>query len=115
MEFEAVRTLLIDAIASLVLAETAGCGPYLSHGASQSLAAIRVGVTREEVIKQLGEPHAQEMVGKTELLAYRPDWTVKAATKQTPIAISEGKVVGLGDIYVAKVRQDFRSASPAIK
>jgi hypothetical protein len=115
VEFQAVRTLLIGAIAILVLAETAGCGPYLSHGASQALAAVRVGMTREEVIKQLGEPHVHEVVGKTELLTYRPDWTVKAAPKQSPLAISEGKVVGLGDIYAAKVRQDFRFANAAVK
>ena len=110
-----MRTLLIGAIAITVLAETAGCASYLSYGASQALAAVRVGMTREEVIKQLGEPQSLEMVGKTELLTYRPDWAATAAQTQTPIAIFEGKVVGTGASYAFKLKQDFRSASAALK
>lgn len=110
-----MRTLLGGAIAILVLAETAGCGSYLSYGASQALAAVRVGMTREEVIKQLGEPHSQEMVGNTEFLTYRPDWSAVSAQAQTPIAISEGKVAGIGASYAFKLKQDFRAATAAVK
>jgi hypothetical protein len=110
-----MRAFLIGAIAIMALAETAGCASYLSHSASQALVAVRVGMTREEVLKQLGEPHSQEMVGKTELLTYRPDWTVTPALAQSPIAITEGKVTGLGPAYALKLRQDFRAASVAVK
>ena len=71
---QAVRTFVIGAIEIMALAETVGCASYLSYGASQALAAVRIGMTREGVIKQLGEPHSQEMVGNTEFLTYRPDW-----------------------------------------
>ena len=110
-----MRTFVIAAIAIMTLAETAGCASYLSYSASQALAAVRVGMTREEVIKQLGEPHSQEMVGKTELLTYRPDWTVTPALAQNPIAITEGKVAGIGPTYALKLKQDFRATTAAIK
>ena len=110
-----MRTLLGGAIAVLLLAETAGCGSYLSYGASQALAAVRVGMTREDVIKQLGEPHGQEMVGTTELLTYRPDWSAASAQAQSPIAITDGKVAGVGASYAFKLKQDFRAATAAVK
>lgn len=110
-----MRTLVIGAIAIMALAEMAGCASYLSYGASQALAAVRVGMTREEVIKQLGEPHGLEVVGKTELLTYRPDWTVTPALAQNPIAITEGKVAGIGSTYALKLKQDFRTLAAANK
>ncbi len=110
-----MRTLVIGAIVIVALAETVGCASYLSHGASQALAAVRVGMTREDVIQQLGQPHGREMVGATELLTYRPDWTVTPAQAQTPIAVTEGKVAGIGPTYALKLKQDFRAASAVSK
>jgi hypothetical protein len=115
LECKAVRAIVVAAIAVMALAEVAGCASYLSYGASQALAAVRVGMTREEVVKQLGEPHGQEMVGTTELLTYRPDWTVTPALAQNPIAITEGKVAGVGPTYALKLKQEFRAANASIK
>lgn len=110
-----MRAIVIAAIAIMALAEMAGCASYLSYSASQALAAVRVGMTREDVVKQLGEPHGQEMVGTTELLTYRPDWSAASAQAQSPIAISEGKVAGVGPSYAFKLKQDFRAATATVK
>ena len=92
-------------VVALVLA---GCsGAYLSPAASHALAGIKVGMTREEVVSQLGPPHAQATFGKTELLTYRPDWSA-AANSFTPIGIADGKVVGFGPTYALKVELNFK-------
>lgn len=104
---------LLGAIALVVLLQTAGCGgDYLSPAASQALATIKVGTSRDDVVRQLGPPHSQEMVGKTELLTYRPDWTAQnTAAGFSPIAIVDGKVAGVGPNFAYKVKADFADAT----
>ena len=99
-----MRTVFVAISGLAILAGTAGCGAYLPHAASQALITVKVGMTREEVVKQLGEPHSRETVGQVELLTYRPDWSVVGANTFTPIGITDGKVSGLGPIYAAKVK-----------
>ena len=111
-----MRNFLGGAVAIIVLAEVAGCGSYLSSSASQALVAIKVGMARDEVVKQIGEPHSQEIFGNTELLTYQSDWTLKdAAAGSSPIVIAGGKVVGLGPTYALRVKQEHRSANASLK
>ena len=101
----ALRGILVFA-----LVHAAGCtGGYLTHSSSQALTNIKVGMTREEVVSLLGPPHRGEIVGKAELLTYRPDWTVLNAASFTPIGIIDGKVAGLGPSYEARIRIDYKA------
>src|SRR5437773_9072088 len=100
------------ALALFILVQAIGCtGGYLSPTDSQTLTSIKVGMTREEVLNLLGSPYSQETVGKTELLTYRPDWSIAGATNFSPIGIVDGKVAGWGPAYDLKVKQDFKAAA----
>jgi hypothetical protein len=87
----------------LVLALVAvGCAsdPYLPAPQAQSLLQVEAGMSRDEVVAQLGEPHRQETVGAAEFLFYRTDWrTATEAQRFSPVAVVDGKVVGLGKVY----------------
>ena len=97
-------------IFSLVLiSPVVGCGGYLSVESTQSLTKVKVGMTREEVIRTVGEPQRSEVVGKTELLTYKTDWSVRLADNFTPVGIVEGKVAGFGSVYGTGVRLNLAS------
>ena len=65
------------------------------------LSKIQPGMSRAEVIDQLGQPQKQEARGATELLFYRTIWQVADQAKlRTPIAVRDGIVVGFGDAYL---------------
>ena len=103
-------------IFSLVLiSPVVGCGGYLSVESTRSLTKVKVGMTREEVIRTVGEPQRREVVGKTELLTYKTDWSVPLADSFTPVGIVEGKVAGFGSVYETGVRLNLASptATPA--
>ena len=107
------RLSWLDAAWCGVALVQAGCsGPYLSPAASQALATMKIGMTREEVVSQLGPPHAQATFGKIELLTYRPDWSA-SANSFTPIGIVDGKVVGLGPTYALKVELNSKESADA--
>ena len=67
---------------------------------------IQVGMTRAEVEQRVGFPQKIERVGSTDFLFYDPGmyapfgWNVAA---HTPIAIANGKVVGIGKAYYDSV------------
>ena len=81
----------------------AGCESFDVLSPQQSAALVnkvQVGMTRTEVIDQLGQPQKQEARGATELLFYRTIWQVAEQAKlRTPIAIRDGVVVGFGERY----------------
>jgi hypothetical protein len=82
----------------------AGCESFDVLSPQQSAALVnkvQVGMTRTEVIDQLGQPQKQEARGATELLFYRTIWQVADQAKlRTPIAVRDGVVVGFGDAYL---------------
>jgi hypothetical protein len=61
---------------------------------------IQVDMSREDIIKQLGQPFREERRGTTEFLFYQTAWQVtEKATTRSPIALVDDKVVGLGKAY----------------
>ena len=59
--------------------------------------AIRVGMSRADVIDKIGTPHRTETNGSMEFLFYDVIWMMKpTAGSANPIAIQGGKVVGTG-------------------
>lgn len=63
--------------------------------------SVQVGMSRSEVEAQFGPPHGTEVHGSTEFLFYKTVWHVAAEAKQrNPIAVRDGKVVGLGEAYL---------------
>ena len=68
---------------------------------------IQIGTSREEVISQLGEPYKQERHGTTEFLFYQTIWqAADKAAARNPIAVLDGKVVGLGKAQYEKFVRD---------
>ena len=61
---------------------------------------IQFGMSREEIISQLGQPFREERHGTTDFLFYQTAWQVaERATTRSPIALVDDKVVGLGTAY----------------
>src|SRR5262249_44458428 len=62
---------------------------------------IQIGMTEAEVINHLGKPQQEEVRGDTKFLFYATPWQVAEKAKQrSPIAIRDGRVVGLGIAYL---------------
>ena len=100
--------------ALLICVQTHGCSStsdaYMSPTRSRAMAThIITGMPREDVIVLLGQPVKQQVVGKTELLTYQPDWSLMDASAYNPIAIQDGKVVGRGLTYATKVELESRN------
>ncbi len=91
------------AVALLVLAHAPGCQSIEILSAQQGGALVhntKVGMSREEVVSQLGEPHKREVIQNTEFLFYNTNWAMaQSAEQRSPIAIAQNKVVGLGKPY----------------
>jgi hypothetical protein len=90
--------------ALLVLAHiVAGCQGYeivSPQQASILVNGVQVGMSEGDIVRQLGEPQNHEDHGATKFFFYRTDWiNAPAAAERSPIAIAEGKVVGLGKTY----------------
>src|SRR5262245_11090557 len=67
--------------------------------------SLHVGMTRAAVVAQLGEPQKVETSGNMEFLFYRAPWTMSWATwTSNPIAVLDGKVVGLGSSFYSEHR-----------
>jgi hypothetical protein len=72
---------------------------------------VQVGMTRAEVEGRLGFPQKIEKIGTTAFYFYAPGWHIPPlmAASHSPIAIADGKVVGMGKAYhedaVAKATQ----------
>ena len=61
---------------------------------------IQPGMSREEIIRLLGQPFREERHGTTDFLFYQTAWQVaERATTRSPIALVGDKVVGLGTAY----------------
>lgn len=105
----AVTTLMFTVVPIL-----GGCGGQMRMQESAALVSskIKLGMTRGEAIYLLGRPQRTETVGTTEFLFYTPIWYVPPmlVTSQSPVAIQEGKVVGIGTPYY---EETLRGARPS--
>jgi hypothetical protein len=113
------RLRRISPITALLVAAclAAGCESLdvLSPQRSAALLnKIQLGMSKAEVIGQLGLPQKQEAQGTTELLFYRTVWQVaEEARLRSPIAIKDGIVVGFGEAHAANPGGSARAASDA--
>jgi len=58
-------------------------------------------MSEAEVAEHLGEPQKQEIRGDTKFLYYATPWQIaEKAKERSPVAIRDGKVVGLGMAYL---------------
>ena len=70
---------------------------------------IRIGESRDAIVESFGEPYKQERYGTTEFLFYQTVWQVAdQAAKQNPIAVLDGKVVGVGRVNYEKIVQAYQ-------
>jgi len=66
-------------------------------GQQPGIGAIRVGMSRAAVVDRRGTPYRVETAGNIEFLFYDTSWQMSWGTTGTnPIAIADGKVVGMG-------------------
>jgi hypothetical protein len=89
------------ALLAFVLATACQSPQILSTQQSGALISkTKLGMSRDEVVGQLGPPHKRETYEATEFLFYNTNWAMAdAAAQQSPVAIVEGKVVGLGTSF----------------
>jgi len=87
----------------LIACITAGCESFNVLSPQRSgalLRTIQIGMSEAEVTEQLGEPQKQELRGDTKFLYYATSWQIaEKAKERSPVAIRDGKVVGLGITY----------------
>jgi hypothetical protein len=97
------RSLEIIALLAVAIAASA-CESFDVLGPQRAATLfhkIQIGMSQTEVIDQLGKPHKAEVRGTTEFLFYQTAWQIAEEAKQrSPIAVRDGKVVGLGDAYL---------------
>ena len=96
------RLLALLLIASI----TVGCESFDVLSPQRTGALIRtiqIGMTEAEVINHLGKPQKEEIRGDTKFLFYAAPWqAAEKAKERNPIAIRDGRVVGLGIAYLGK-------------
>ena len=110
-------SLILGAVLSLVVGTLQGCAGQMHFAQSNALvnSKIKIGMTRGDVVGYLGPPQKSEMVGSTEFLFYTPIWYVLPlfVSSQNPIAIRDGKVVGLGKSDYESITQTTGSVQGA--
>ena len=81
----------------------AGCGQQMNQRQANVLLSgwVQVGMTRAEVEGRLGFPQKIERLGTTAFYFYAPALYILPTTvsPHSPIAIADGKVVGMGKAY----------------
>jgi hypothetical protein len=93
------KAVVAVAIASVL----AGCGQQMNQRQSSALLSgwVQVGMTRAEVEHRLGFPQKIEKVGTTAFYFYAPGLYIlpTIVSPHSPIAIADGRVVGVGKAY----------------
>jgi len=98
------------ALVIAMLAMLAGCQSTekvlpMNQASNLVNGAIRVGMSRAAVVDRLGTPHRVETAGNMEFLFYNAPWQMSWGTASTnPIAIVDGKVVGMGSSFYSQNR-----------
>ena len=94
---------LRPAVALLVFVFAAACQNADILSTQQGGALVhktKLGMSVDDVVRDLGQPHKRETYEATEFLFYNTNWTLAdAAAQRSPIAVVHGKVVGLGKSY----------------
>jgi hypothetical protein len=81
----------------------------LSGPELHSFYEIQVGLTRENVIRLLGEPVDRQTIDDTEFLFYYASWMNTArANEHSPLAIVNGTVVAMGETYYRNFLKSHR-------
>jgi hypothetical protein len=100
-----------SAIAFAVLAMLTACQSSsekvlpMNQASSLVNGTIRIGMSRAAVVFELGTPHRIETAGNIEFLFYNAPWTMSwGAISTNPIAITDGKVVGMGSSFYSQHR-----------
>jgi hypothetical protein len=104
-----MRSLSLAAVCLLIAGTLQACAGQMHVAQTTALAngKIKIGMSRGEVIVYLGSPQKSETVGSTEFLFYTPVWYVLPlfVSSQNPIAIRDGKVVGMGKSHYDSITQ----------
>jgi hypothetical protein len=112
-----MHSLFLGAVLSLIVGTLQGCAGQMHFAQSNALlnGKIKIGMSRGDVIGYLGPPQKSETVGSTEFLFYTPIWYVLPlfVSAQNPIAIRDGKVVGMGKADYDSIMQTARSVQGA--
>jgi hypothetical protein len=112
-----IYSLFLGAVLSLIVGTLQGCARQMHFAQSNALlnGKIKIGMSRGDVIGYLGPPQKSETVGSTEFLFYTPIWYVLPlfVSSQNPIAIRDGKVVGMGKSDYDNITQTTGSVQAA--
>lgn len=94
------ETMFKTVLATVLVALLTGCMAMI-FGTADQLDKVTIGMTREDVIKQIGYPKATSSDGDTQYMQYRWVKTVIATDANMPddyyVALKGGKVISKGD------------------
>ena len=95
--------------AALLLGSMAGgCAWQEAAENLERSAALRIGMTKDDVLRIMGEPERNEIYSTPDVWFYyvRPVWIDGLATEDEcmPLVFRDGKLAGWGDEYYARVR-----------
>ena len=100
-----VFTMLAAVCAALLLA---GCGWSEAARNLDHARALRVGMTKPQVLEIMGEPIRDELFAKPDVWFYyiEPVWLDFQTTEDEcmPLVFQDGKLVGWGNEYYARTR-----------
>lgn len=104
-----MRSLFFAAFCLLIAGSLQACASQMHFAETTALVngKIKIGMGRGDVVTYLGPPQKSETIGSTEFLFYTPVWYILPlfVSSQNPIAIREGKVVGLGKSHYDSFKQ----------
>jgi hypothetical protein len=102
-----VRGASRSIVALVLLSALAGCAKQMPAAQTRALQndTVETGMTRAEVEAKFGFPQRIEKVGTTTFYFYTPSWYIPSflMSSRNPIALVNGKVVGMGQAYYAGV------------
>lgn len=100
---------LVSGLILLLLSACQSTETTLSMNQASTLinGSVRLGMGRADVINRLGTPQQIETNGSMEFLFYRAPWMMNWATSSSnPIAVMDGKVVGMGSVFYSEHRAE---------
>ncbi|OGV47790.1 MAG: hypothetical protein A2X49_08375 [Lentisphaerae bacterium GWF2_52_8] len=90
------------------------CGYFSSADNREKLRSLSVGMTKQEVIKIMGEPNKNEVYNTPDIWFYytNPKWSDGAVTRDecTPLVFENDRLAGWGSDYY-KVNYEFKDWS----
>ena len=103
-----MKTIQVILAGLLLSIAAGGCAWKQAEENLQKSTALRAGMTKDDVLRIMGEPERNEIYSTPDVWFYyvRPVWIDGLATEDEcmPLVFRDGKLVGWGDEYYARMK-----------